>query len=277
MPTDTLVGIEDLVVSFDGFRVLDDLSLTIERGELRFLIGPNGAGKTTLMDVISGKIRAHSGRVKFGEQEAVASQAAPNTVEIQGEILFEGVELTRLREDQIVDIGIARKFQTPSVFGSLTCFENVEVAAGFRDALLRFLMPLRARRRARIFDALERVGLLNRAEVLGAALSHGERQWLEIAMILVQDPKLLLLDEPVAGMTGRERERTGELLQILEGGHTIIITEHDMDFVRQFARTVTVLHMGKVLREGRVEEIQRDPLVQQVYTGRQKVLKGTLA
>lgn len=274
MPTDTLLKIEDLVVSFDGFRVLDDLSITLERGELRFLIGPNGAGKTTLMDVISGKIRAQSGRVMFGDQDTAGGQAAPETIEIHGEIQFEGVELTKLREDEIVDKGIARKFQTPSVFGSLSCFENVEVAAGFRDGIFRILMPLRATRRAQIYNALERVGLAARADVLGAALSHGERQWLEIAMILVQDPKLLLLDEPVAGMTGRERERTGELLHTLDGSHTIIITEHDMDFVRQFARTVTVLHMGKVLREGRVEEIQRDPLVQKVYTGRQKSLEG---
>lgn len=277
MPSDTLLKIEDLVVSFDGFRVLDDLSIILGRGELRFLIGPNGAGKTTLMDVISGKIRAQSGRVMFGAQEAPTGQAPPETIEIHGEIMFEGVELTKLREDEIVDRGIARKFQTPSVFGSLTCAENVEVAAGFRDGILRFLMPLRAARKERIYWALEQVGLSARAKVLGAALSHGERQWLEIAMILVQDPKLLLLDEPVAGMTGRERERTGELLHTLEGSHTIIITEHDMDFVRQFAREVTVLHMGKVLREGRVDEIQRDPLVQQVYTGRQKVLEEVSA
>lgn len=277
MPSDTLLKIEDLVVSFDGFRVLDDLSITIGRGELRFLIGPNGAGKTTLMDVISGKIRAQSGRVMFGDQATASGQAAPETVDIHGEIRFEGADLTRLREDQIVDMGIARKFQTPSVFGSLTCFENVEVAAGFRDGILRFLMPLAAKRRDSIRNALERVGLAARADVPGAALSHGERQWLEIAMILVQDPKLLLLDEPVAGMTGRERERTGELLHGLERSHTIIITEHDMDFVRQFARTVTVLHMGKRLREGTVEEIQRDPLVQEVYTGRQKKSEGAIA
>jgi len=277
MPSETLLKIEDLVVSFDGFRVLDDLSIAIGRGELRFLIGPNGAGKTTLMDVISGKIRAQSGRVTFGEQTKASGQAAPETIDIRGEISFEGSELTRLREDQIVDMGIARKFQTPSVFGSLTCFENVEVAAGFRDGILRFLLPLQAKRRDSIHNALERVGLATRSEVLGAALSHGERQWLEIAMILVQDPKLLLLDEPVAGMTGRERERTGELLHGLEGSHTIIITEHDMDFVRQFARTVTVLHMGKRLREGTIDEIQRDPLVQEVYTGRQKKLEGSVA
>ena len=272
--TEPLLRIEDLVVSFDGFRVLDDLSITLDRGELRFLIGPNGAGKTTLMDVISGKIRAQSGRVMFDQSTGAAGQAAPSTIEIHGEIRFEGAELTKMREDQIVDIGIARKFQTPSVFGSLTCFENVEVAAGFRDRTIRLLMPMRNDRRSQVYAALERVGLAGRAEVRGAALSHGERQWVEIAMLLVQSPKLLLLDEPVAGMTGKERERTGELLHALEGSQTIIITEHDMDFVRQYARHVTVLHQGKVLREGRVDEIQRDALVQEVYTGRQLAKQG---
>ncbi len=268
--SDAILQIEDLVVSFDGFRVLDDLNLTLGKGELRFLIGPNGAGKTTLMDVISGKVRAQSGRVMFDQSSHSAGQAAPDTIEIHGEIRFEGMELTKMREDQIVRGGIGRKFQTPSVFGSLTCFENVEVAGGFRDNILRFFAPLGGARRARVYSALERVGLDGRANVPGAALSHGERQWLEIAMLLVQEPRLLLLDEPVAGMTGKERERTGELLNTLAGGHTIIITEHDMDFVRQFARKVTVLHMGRVLREGNVDEIQRDPLVQEVYTGRQK-------
>lgn len=272
--TDAILRIEDLVVSFDGFRVLDDLSITLGRGELRFLIGPNGAGKTTLMDVISGKIRAQSGRVMFDQSTGASGQAAPETIEIHGEIRFEGAELTKMREDQIVDAGIARKFQTPSVFGSLTCFENVEVAAGFRDKTFRLLMPMRNERRSQVYAALERVGLSGRAEVRGAALSHGERQWVEIAMLLVQSPKLLLLDEPVAGMTGKERERTGELLHALEGAQTIIITEHDMDFVRQYARHVTVLHQGKVLREGRVDEIQGDPLVQEVYTGRQLAKQG---
>jgi len=275
--SDAILGIEGLVVSFDGFRVLDDLNMVIGKGELRFLIGPNGAGKTTLMDVISGKVRAQSGRVMFDQATTGPGQAAPETIEVHGEIRFEGLELTRMREDQIVDSGIGRKFQTPSVFGSLTCFENVEVAAGFRDNVLRFFLPLRRERRERIYAALERVGLTARAGVAGAALSHGERQWLEIAMLLVQEPKLLLLDEPVAGMTGRERDRTGELLHALAGNHTILVTEHDMDFVRQYARIVTVLHMGRVLREGKVDEIQRDPLVQEVYTGRQKVIEGALA
>ncbi|MCC7363988.1 MAG: ATP-binding cassette domain-containing protein [Dehalococcoidia bacterium] len=277
MPTDTLLRIEDLVVAFDGFRVLDDLSLTLARGELRFLIGPNGAGKTTLMDVISGKIRADSGKVMFDLSHPEDAVSRPTQVDIEGEIRFEGHELTRMREDQIVKAGIGRKFQTPSVFGSLTCFNNVEVAAGFRDRVLGFFLPLGRARKEQVMSALERVGLEGRRDVPASALSHGERQWLEIAMLLVQDPKLLLLDEPVAGMTTRERERTGELLHALEGSHSIVVTEHDMDFVRQFSRTVTVLHMGRVLAEGRVEAIQSDPRVQEVYTGRHKTPAGAPA
>lgn len=265
-----LLWIQDLVVSFDGFRVLDDLSITIFRGELRFLIGPNGAGKTTLMDIISGKIRAVSGRVMFDTSNPGDAMGRPVGVEIDGQMQFNGHNLNRMREDQIVRAGIGRKFQTPSVFGSLTCFENVEVAAGLRDRLFRQFFPMGANRRAEIDAVLERVGLQERRDTFASSLSHGERQWLEIAMLLAQKPRLLLLDEPVAGMTGRERERTGELLHALERDHTMIVTEHDMDFVRQFSRKVTVLHMGKVLREGTLDEIQADPLVQQVYTGRSK-------
>ena len=184
---------------------------------------------------------------------------------------FEGThELTRLREDEIVRRGIGRKFQTPAVFASLTCFENVEVAAGFRDRMPRALA--RQRRTQGACDVGARTRRPERPrDVLASALSHGERQWLEIAMLLVQDPKLLLLDEPVAGMTGEERDTTGELLHALEGAHSLIVTEHDMDFVRQFSRMVTVLHMGKVLTEGRVDEIQQDPAVQDVYLGRSRI------
>jgi urea transport system ATP-binding protein len=247
MWTDSL-SVRNLVVSFDGFRVLDDLSLNVAPGELRFLIGPNGAGKTTLMDVISGKVRVAAGNVDF-----------------------EGHDLTRMSEDAIVRAGVGRKFQTPRVFGSLTCLENVEVSAGFRASILHLIRPRTTRTRDRVMSALQLVGLDGRATVLAAELSHGERQWLEIAMLLVQEPRLLLLDEPVAGMTGRERERTGDLLQALEGSQSIIVTEHDMDFVRQFSRTVTVLHMGRVLAEGPVDLIQQDERVQEVYTGRTKV------
>lgn len=243
-----ILEVSDLFVSFDGFTVLDHLSLTISEGELRFLIGPNGAGKTTLMDTISGKTKVQSGRIFFDGRH----------------------DLTKMREDRIVREGVGRKFQTPSVFGSLTCFENVEVAAGFRESLLGLLRPRSSRRTERVMWALERVGLAARASIHGAVLAHGERQWLEIAMLLVQDPKLLLLDEPVAGLTGEEREQTGELLHALEGAHSLIVTEHDMDFVRQFSRTVSVLHMGRVLREGSVDEIQRDVEVQDVYLGRSR-------
>lgn len=241
-----MISAEHIVVSFDGFRVLDDLSLSLEQGELRFLIGPNGAGKTTLMDVISGKVRSQSGRIIF----------------------VDGSDLARMTEDQVVRRGVGRKFQTPSVFGSLSCYQNVEVAAGFRDGVLRLLAPTGRDRRERIEWALERVGLIERRDIPASSLSHGERQWLEIGMLLAQEPRLLLLDEPVAGMTGRERELTGELLHSLEGDHTLLVTEHDMDFVRQFSRTVTVLHMGKMLCEGPVDVIQADPQVQEVYTGR---------
>jgi urea transport system ATP-binding protein len=226
------------------------------------------------MDVISGKIRADSGKVMFDASHPDEGMGHPTNIEVHGHIRFEGHELTKMREDQIVRAGIGRKFQTPSVFGSLSCYENVEVASGFRQGLIRFLMPTGQERKERVMYALERVGLVERKDVVGSALSHGERQWLEIAMLLVQDPKLLLLDEPVAGMTGKERERTGGLLHALEGSHSLIVTEHDMDFVRQFSRTVTVLHQGRVLREGTVDAIQQDPEVQAVYIGRQKTPVG---
>ncbi len=266
MQTEAL-RVQDLCVSFDGFKVLDSLNLAINTGELRFLIGPNGAGKTTLMDVISGKTRADSGRIVFaGERHGIPHRAA--ILDSSGSPIIEGIDLTRMREDAIVRAGIGRKFQTPSVFGSLTCYENVEVASGFRNSLLALFRRPSAARREHVRNTLAIVGLDARRNTLAAVLSHGERQWLEIGMLLVQEPSLLLLDEPVAGMTRPERERTGELLQSLEGLHSLIVTEHDMDFVRQFSRRVTVLHMGSVLREGSVEEIQRDPVVREVYMGR---------
>ncbi len=251
---DAILDVQELTVSFDGFTVLNKLSIYVMPGELRFLIGPNGAGKTTLMDVVSGKVRADSGSITFDGSHS----------------------LNRAPEDQRVRMGIGRKFQTPSVFSSLTCFENVEVAAGYRKGLARLLMG-RSLEVERVMWALERVGLTARAHVVSSELSHGERQWLEIAMLLVQDPKLLLLDEPVAGMTREERERTGELFQSLAGAHSLIVTEHDMDFVRQFSRMVTVLHMGSVLCEGRIEEIQQDERVQAVYLGRAHETAGASA
>ena len=247
-----MLRVEELVVSFDGFVVLDHTNLAVAERELRFLIGPNGAGKTTLMDVMSGKIRPESGKVTFNGT----------------------LDVTKCGEDELVRRGIGRKFQTPSVYGSLTCFENLEVAIGFRSNVLALFGRLSGGQRDRIAAVLERVGLQERGRVSAKELSHGERQWLEIAMLLVQNPKLLLLDEPVAGMTKRERARTGEILHELKRDHTIIITEHDMEFVREFAETVTVLHQGSVIKEGTVREVQGDPLVLEVYLGRSLAAAG---
>jgi urea transport system ATP-binding protein len=241
-----MLELDDIVVSFDGFTVLNNLSLSVARGELRFLIGPNGAGKTTLLDLLTGKTRPVSGKATYDGH----------------------VDITKQAEHKLVRMGIGRKFQTPAVYKSLTCLEHLEVALGFRRSLPALFGSLGKRERERIRDALTMVGLLEQAHTKAGALSHGEQQWLEIAMLLVQDPKLLLLDEPVAGMTRPEREKTGELLNTLAGLHTIIVTEHDMDFVRRFARRVTVLHMGSVLTEGSIDEVQQNESVVEVYLGR---------
>ncbi len=253
-----ILEVQQALVSFDGFVVIDHLDFALRQGELRFLIGPNGAGKTTLMDLISGKTKMNAGRVILRTR--------------QGEQVKE-VNLGRRQQHQVVRLGLSRKFQTPSVFPSLTCYENLEVAIGYHALLPRLLWRTSRDQQDRIHEVLTTVGLTERASVLAGSLSHGERQWLEIALLLVQNPSVLLLDEPVAGMTRRERERTGELLHELEGQHTILITEHDMEFVRQFARTVTVLHQGRVLAEGPVSHVQADPQVIEVYLGRSHVTK----
>jgi urea transport system ATP-binding protein len=247
--SDFILRVEDVSVAFDGFTVLDRLNLALQYGELRFLIGPNGAGKTTLLDLLTGRIKPGTGRVLFDTLH----------------------DITRFQEHELVRLGIGRKFQTPSVYGSLTCFENLEVALGFRRGLVRLFRGTGRAERERISAALEKVGLLERADTLAGTLSHGEKQWLEIGMLLVQEPKLVLLDEPVAGMTRRERDRTGELLHALEREHTVLVIEHDMEFVRQFSRTVTVLHQGRLLKEGPMEVVQADPEVIEVYLGRAKV------
>jgi urea transport system ATP-binding protein len=240
-----ILSVERLTVSFDGFTVLDELDFSMEYGEMRFLIGPNGAGKTTLIDVITGKSKPDRGKVTFDDN----------------------IDLTRRQEHELVRLGVGRKFQTPAVFSSLTVFENLEVTLGFRTRVARLLGRGRRVDGERIEAVLEQVGLLERAGHSAGALSHGEKQWLEIAMLLVQEPKLLLLDEPVAGMTRRERERTGELLQAIGNDHSVLVVEHDMEFVRQFARKVTVLHLGKVLSEGSMETVQQDPEVIRAYLG----------
>ncbi|MBM3941382.1 MAG: urea ABC transporter ATP-binding protein UrtD [SAR202 cluster bacterium] len=243
-----ILSAEKLTVSFDGFTVLDALDFSLDRGEMRFLIGPNGAGKTTLIDVITGKTKPSRGRV-----------------------IFDGwIDLARRQEHDLVRLGIGRKFQTPSVFGSLSVFQNLEVALGFRSSLGAQLKSLGAQDADRIGATLEQVSLTEQVNQRAGTLSHGQKQWLEIGMLLVQDPKLLLLDEPVAGMTRRERDRTGELLQRIVQDRSVLVVEHDMQFVRQLARKVTVMHMGKVLSEGSMEDVQQDPQVIKAYLGHGK-------
>lgn len=241
-----ILEIHDVTVSFDNFKVLDGLNFSMNYGEVRFLIGPNGAGKTTLLDIIT-------------------SKAAPSS----GKVIFDGhMDVTHWVEHRLVRQGIARKFQTPSIFSSLTVYENLEAAISFRAPKHRLLRPLNGEQHDKVGAALEMVGLQARARVPAEQLSHGEKQWLEIGMLLVQEPKLMLLDEPVAGMSRAERDRTGELLHRIGGDRAVLVIEHDMVFVRQFASTVTVLHMGRLLREGPVDMIQSDPEVMEVYLGR---------
>ena len=245
MARERILQVEGVTVSFDGFTVLDDLHFAMDDGELRFLIGPNGAGKTTLLDIITGKTRPERGRV-----------------------IFDGaIDLRRLSEHQIVRHGIGRMFQTTAIFPSLSVFENMEVAVGFTSSPARLLRALPVGQAEKIARTLDLIGLTARAGVRAGTLAHGEKQWLEIGMLLVQEPKVLLLDEPVAGMTRRERDRTGELLRTIAQERAVLVVEHDMTFVRQFATTVTVLHLGKVLCEGPMEVVQSDPRVIEVYLG----------
>ncbi|REE99311.1 urea ABC transporter ATP-binding protein UrtD [Thermomonospora umbrina] len=241
-----LLEIRGLEVVFDGFRALDGVDLTVDQGELRFLIGPNGAGKTTLIDVITGLTRPAGGTVAFG-----------------------GADLVGRKEHQIVRQGIGRTFQTSVVFEELTVVENLDLAASFRRPL-RTLLRQRRGISDTVAEALETIGLTALAERPAGVLSHGQRQWLEIGMLIAQRPRLLLLDEPVAGMSRDERERTGELLTAIAEDHTVIVVEHDMEFLRRYASQVTVLHEGRVLVEGGVAEVRADPRVQEVYLGRNR-------
>jgi len=241
-----LLYLEGVTVSFDGFKAIDNLSLYISDGELRCIIGPNGAGKTTMMDIITGKTKPDTGRVFFGQT----------------------IDLLKLDEPAIVRMGIGRKFQKPTVIESLTVLENLELAmSGAKH--LRGLMTTRltGEERERIDAVLERVGLTEPAHRQAGILAHGQKQWLEIGMLLMQEPRLLLVDEPVAGMTPAEMERTAELLKALAGEHSVVVVEHDMGFVRSIADQVTVLHQGRVLAEGSLEEVQAHPKVIEVYLG----------
>jgi urea transport system ATP-binding protein len=242
--------LEDITVSFDGFKALNKLSLTINVGELRCIIGPNGAGKTTMMDVITGKTRPDLGKASFGST----------------------IDLLRLRENEIAQIGIGRKFQKPTVYEELSVFENLELAlAADRRARASLFHRLSGEQLDRIAEILTLIHLKTEAQRTAGLLSHGQKQWLEIGMLLMQDPKLLLLDEPVAGMTDEETERTAELFLSLEGKHSLVVVEHDMKFVDQLTegrKTVTVLHEGSVLAEGKLSEVQANDKVVEVYLGR---------
>jgi urea transport system ATP-binding protein len=242
------MDVKNVTVSFDGFKVLNDLNFSINHGELRFLIGPNGAGKSTLLDIMTGKTRPNKGKVTFDDR----------------------INVSRVTEHQLVREGIGRKFQTPTVFGSLSVYDNLEAAIGFKTSIHKLGTPLSGEQRDRIDETLEITNLKERGNALAGTLSHGQKQWLEIGMLLVQEPKLVLLDEPVAGMTRKERDHTGELLHRIMPGRSILVVEHDMVFVRQFASCVTVLHMGSVLCEGPVEQVQCNPQVIEVYIGRSK-------
>lgn len=238
--------LEDVSVSFDGFKALNDLTLYVDEGELRCIIGPNGAGKTTMMDVITGKTRPDSGSVFFGQT----------------------IDLLQLGEHEIAQGGIGRKFQKPTVFEQLSVFENLELAmAGSKGVWSSLFYRISPEQRLRIDEVMELIGLQGSHQRQAGLLSHGQKQWLEIGMLLMQNPRVLLVDEPVAGMTGEETERTAELLTSLAGKHSVIVVEHDMAFVRSIARKVTVLHQGSVLAEGTMDQIQSDPRVVEVYLG----------
>jgi urea transport system ATP-binding protein len=246
LPNGKRLSLKELTVSFDGFKALDGLTLTIDPGELRCIIGPNGAGKTTMMDVVTGKTRPEQGTAWFGPD----------------------INLLELTEPEIAQAGIGRKFQKPTVFESLSVGENLELALwGDKGFWRKLVTRLKPSERDHIDDILNVIGLAAERALLAGALSHGQKQWLEIGMLLMQEPELLLVDEPVAGMTPQETERTAELLLSLRAEHSLIVVEHDMDFVRSIARRVTVLHEGRVLSDGNMDQVQNDPLVVEVYLG----------
>ena len=237
--------VEDLTVSFDGFKAVNDLSFYVEPNECRVIIGPNGAGKTTVLDLICGRTKATGGSVNF-----------------------KGHELLNMREDQIVHAGVGRKFQTPSVYEDLTVFENLELSYPKGHNVFGALFFRRDDTvKDRIQEIAEMIFLEDLLQEKAAFLSHGQKQWLEIGMLLIQDPELLMLDEPVAGMSVAERKKTAELLNRIIADRSVIVIEHDMGFVADIATRVTVLHQGKVLSEGSMERVQNDPKVIEVYLG----------
>ena len=243
----TILYLDGVSVSFDGFKALNNLSLFLEPGELRAIIGPNGAGKTTMMDVITGKTRPDEGEIVFKNH----------------------VDLTQHDEAAIANMGVGRKFQKPTVIESLSVIENLELSlAGGRSVLASLLHRLTVKQKERIQEILALVDLTGRAQDMAGSLSHGQKQWLEIGMLLIQEPELLLIDEPAAGMTDIETEKTAELFREVSKKHSLVVVEHDMDFVKALDCKVTVLHEGRVLAEGSLDQVQKNEQVIEVYLGR---------
>ena len=241
-----ILYVEDVTVSFDGFKAINKLNFYIEVGELRCMIGPNGAGKTTMMDIITGKTKPDKGSVWFGQN----------------------INLLKMTEPEIAQAGVGRKFQKPTVFEYHNIFENLEMAmAGNKGVWATYRAKLSSEQHDRIMSVMDTIGLTEHDKQRAGALSHGQKQWLEIGMLLMQNPKLLLVDEPVAGMTHQEMDKTGELLTSLAGEHSVVVVEHDMDFVRSIANKVSVLHQGSILAEGTMDEVQNNQKVIEVYLG----------
>ncbi|GGB20429.1 MULTISPECIES: urea ABC transporter ATP-binding protein UrtD [Agarivorans] len=247
IPQDTILYVDGVTKSFDGFKALNSLSLILEPGQMRAIIGPNGAGKTTMMDVITGKLRPDEGTVFFKND----------------------IDLTQHDEAEIANIGIGRKFQKPSVIENLTVFENLELAlAGRRGVFESLIHKLSSSDNKKIGDTLALIRLADKQDWLAGALSHGQKQWLEIGMLIMQEPQLLLIDEPAAGMTDEETALTAELFKELAKKHSLVVVEHDMDFVKALDCPVTVLHEGSVLAQGSLEQVQQNQQVIEVYLGR---------
>jgi urea transport system ATP-binding protein len=243
--TDFVLSIEDLTVSFDGFKAVDSLTMYIDKNELRVVIGPNGAGKTTVLDLICGKTKSTSGSIKFMNKE-----------------------LTKLSEHEIVREGVGRKFQTPSIYENLSVYQNLEVSYPKGRGVFGSLTFKRtAEVEAQVRKVAEEIMLTDLLDLEAALLSHGQKQWLEIGMLLMQDPELLMLDEPVAGMSAKERDQTAELLNKICNNRSVLVIEHDMEFVKKIAHKVTVLHQGKILAEGSMDKVQEDEKVIEVYLG----------
>ncbi|WP_029352401.1 urea ABC transporter ATP-binding protein UrtD [Bosea sp. 117] len=245
MNKDFVLAVEGLTVSFDGFKAVNDLSFYVDENEIRVIIGPNGAGKTTVLDLICGRTKATNGSIRFKSQE-----------------------LTKMKEHEIVRAGVGRKFQNPSIYEDLTVFENLEISYPKGRSVFGALAFRRdAPVKERVQEIAETIFLADQLDQRAEYLSHGQKQWLEIGMLLIQDPELLMLDEPVAGMSVSERKKTAELLNTIIKDRSVIVIEHDMKFVEDIAHKVTVLHQGKILSEGSMAKVQADPKVVEVYLG----------